>query len=51
MSVLLDADFDRVKPEVKVEALKNLAGFLGLHTVSLYVYSPIEYDQKIDETS
>lgn len=34
MTILLDAKYDDLKPITKVEAIENLAGFLGLHNVS-----------------
>ncbi|XP_015597984.1 dystroglycan isoform X1 [Cephus cinctus] len=38
LTILLDARYDSLKPFVKVDAIENLAGFLGLHTSAFSIH-------------
>ncbi|XP_033227908.1 dystroglycan isoform X3 [Belonocnema kinseyi] len=38
LTIILDAKFENLKPEVKVEAIENFAGFLGLHTSAFSIH-------------
>ena len=38
LTILIDARYENLKPSAKVNALENLAGFLGLHTVRVCLY-------------
>ncbi|XP_012275537.1 dystroglycan isoform X2 [Orussus abietinus] len=44
LTILLDARFESLKPPTRVNAVENLAGFLGMHTsaFSIHPYEPKE---------
>ncbi|XP_014478579.1 PREDICTED: dystroglycan [Dinoponera quadriceps] len=51
LTILLDARLERLSPRVKVDAIENLAGFLGMHTNAFSMHSQSKYDNMPLESS
>ncbi|XP_032681141.1 dystroglycan isoform X2 [Odontomachus brunneus] len=51
LTIFLDARLERLSPKVKVDAIENLAGFLGMHTNAFSMHSLSKHDSKPLESS
>ncbi|EFN86632.1 Dystroglycan [Harpegnathos saltator] len=47
LTVLLDARLDRLSPRARVDAIENLAGFLGMHKSAFSMHSQTKHDNML----